>query len=428
MKKILIFKEVVPMGEYDLFTKIERENMDEIINKFYGKKCFNVGNKLWLQGIYSSIRKNNIDFVFYNSSMTHDYINNNFNLIVLPMANIFNIEYVDAIKGMTKFFENIKIPTFVIACGVQADSYNDLDKVVNLIGNVATKFINTIYKTGGQFALRGNFTNDFFKKLGFNNAVVLGCPSMFQMGRNLTIINNKVPKEKFKVVCNGNLKMMSKFNSDNFIFIDQDNFFYWLYDKESVKNYNNFCKSFLKQYSIDELQLLLDKKIKLFFDLNVWANFLKNNNYTFVFGTRIHGNIMPLLNGIPSVVYAWDSRTREMAEYFNIPHITDEKFENKNSKFPKDLYDLYMNADFADFNNSFAEKYDKFEKFLIDNKIIDTCSQTNTFFYAVNSNSYTYTMPNEKYFDDIKNFYFHNKLKLQLYSYIERIKKKIYEL
>lgn len=64
--------------------------------------------------------------------------------------------------------------------------------MVKSTGNVSKRFISTIYKTGGQFALRGWFTAEFFKKLGFDNPAVVGCPSLYQLGRNLKITKKKL--------------------------------------------------------------------------------------------------------------------------------------------------------------------------------------------------------------------------------------------
>lgn len=62
--------------------------------------------------------------------------------------------------------------------------------------------------------------------------------------------------------------------------------------------------------------------------------------------------------GIPAIVYIHDSRTRELAEYFELPIYV-----------PKDGYvdieQAYENASWDGFNKNFGEKYDKFEELLI---------------------------------------------------------------
>ena len=39
-----------------------------------------------------------------------------------------------------------------------------------------------------------------------------------------------------------------------------------------------------------------------------------------VLGYRLHGNLMALANGMPSIYFTYDSRTAEFAETFQIPH------------------------------------------------------------------------------------------------------------
>lgn len=122
-----------------------------------------------------------------SKEMTPAYINAEFDYIVLPMANVFYIQCVPALKRLAEIFQKITVPTYVIACRVQADSFDHLDELIESIKEPASNFIKSIYATGGEFALRGYFTKEFFDRLGFRSAVVTGCPFMYQMGRQLRI-------------------------------------------------------------------------------------------------------------------------------------------------------------------------------------------------------------------------------------------------
>ena len=137
--------------------------------------------------------------------MDFDHINENYDMVICPQANLFNKYFNKTILSFISVFKNIKIPVYMIACGAQADSYDKLDELVEKIGDVTKELIETVYSTGGEFALRGNFTKEFFDRLGENTAVVTGCPSIYQMGRDLYVSNKKVGKEEFKPLFNGNL-------------------------------------------------------------------------------------------------------------------------------------------------------------------------------------------------------------------------------
>lgn len=65
-------------------------------------------------------------------------------------------------------FLRFKIPVYVIACGVQAGSYDELESLCDSIREPATRFISTIYRTGGEFALRGYFTKEFLTDLALS--------------------------------------------------------------------------------------------------------------------------------------------------------------------------------------------------------------------------------------------------------------------
>ena len=150
----------------------------------------------------------------------------------------------------------IKIPVYIIACGAQTDSYDHLDDLILKIGSEASRFIDAIYHTGGEFALRGHFTQEFFKRLGYTQAVVTGCPSMFQVGPELKIVKNS---QINRLLINGKIKsfegIMRSFPES--IYMDQDSFLDCLYNPDYFaasslkKDYQ-----FYSQHSIFQAELL----------------------------------------------------------------------------------------------------------------------------------------------------------------------------
>ena len=107
--------------------------------------------------------------------------------------------------------------------------------------------------------------------------------------------------------------------------------------------------------------------------MNSWYNYLIDNSFSFSFGERIHGNIMSLLAGIPAMVHVCDSRTMEMAEFFNIPIYSGNSIQD-------DLEEVYVKSDYTKFINEYRAKFDLYEKFLIKHGIVRKINQNNKFF------------------------------------------------
>lgn len=124
----------------------------------------------------------------------------------------------------------------------------------------------------------------------------------------------------------------------------------------------------------DYVKALADNRIKLFADTQQWMNYYVQNNVDFSFGSRIHGSIMPILSGVPAMCYTMDARTREMVEFFDIPHINS--FDSPGNK---SLYEWYLEADYSKFNSRFSERFDRFEEFLKNCGLVQRINQDNIF-------------------------------------------------
>ena len=356
--------------------------MQELIPRIYGGNCPNFGNRLWFQGIISEISTEDNVIDYWDASKSIEEINSQYDMVIAPMANVFSIGFKGLLDKLAQRFARITIPIYVIACGVQADSYNDLENVYNAIKEPAARFIRSVYNSGGEFALRGYFSKEFFDRMGFHSAVVTGCPSLYQLGRK-SMVTSDFSRAKmcdFTPLVNGKLKDCLPYLLEypRCQFFDQHTYYDLLYGKSlnqdtlSVAN----AKKLIKKYGLQELKMLASNRVKLFPDMADWMNFIREKGFQFSFGSRIHGSIMPILAGIPAVVYACDSRTREMAEFFHIPvivHAPDQR-ETMN------LYELYQNVDYSEFNQNFAKNFDNFERFLQEHGIVKQINTNNIFF------------------------------------------------
>lgn len=93
MKKILIYKYV------DVEHKTDYANMYKTVT---GGECGNVGNKLWYQAIISEISTPENIIEYNYGDKTPEEINEKYDIVVYPMANIFSVEYISGLKQFTE--------------------------------------------------------------------------------------------------------------------------------------------------------------------------------------------------------------------------------------------------------------------------------------------------------------------------------------
>ena len=367
MRNILIYKKI------EIKKGTDYKDLHNSVRLWHGGSCPNFGNKLWYQSLISLISTPENNVTIYDEKMSPQEINEKFDLIIYPMANIFSTAFYKGLPKLTEIIKQFKIPVFVISCGVQADNYDQLDEVCEQIGNESKEFISAVYNTGGQFALRGYFTAEFFKKLGFNDPAVVGCPSLYQLGNATRIDKKNVEIADFKPSFNGSLAKLNPYMKlyKNSIFYDQDVFYDILYNpnffnKNESVGYN--VKKILKynKGGVQLAELLHNDRLRLIADMWDWQDSFIHEGISFSFGSRIHGSVIALLSGVPAVVVGFDSRTREMAEFYDIPCVPS--FEDVK---PEELYSFYEKLDYTKFNNNLAKKISNFEEFLRKCGIVD---------------------------------------------------------
>ena len=425
MSRVLIWNRVRPGSELDIFHSTDYANLyDHIVTSWNGA-CQNWGNRLWFQGIYSALDTGENTYEFLPDTIDYERINREYDFIILSMANVFNPEYAGGMRNYEEVFSHIRIPVYVIACGVQADSYDALDDVIHAVGEDASRFIRSVYQTGGEFALRGYFTKEFFDKLGFHSAVVTGCPSLYQMGPDFCVRTDPEKKDKLRPVFNGRVKkyaeLMEAFPES--VFIDQDECLAPLFDPQYLANPDfRFRLNFMSKYGIRTARYLSENRIRMFADMNEWRDYLQNNSFNYAFGSRIHGTIMSLLSGIPATIVAGDSRTREMAEFFDIPTCT---VPEKHRLTEQDVREQYLRIDYSRFNQNFAARFQNYEKFLTDRGIVSHVNCDNRFFTGESPKTAAASGFNQSEFSDFADSLQRNERILQMALSLRKIRERM---
>ena len=98
-----------------------------------------------------------------------------------------------------------------------------------------------------------------------------------------------------------------------------------------------------------------------FFDVEEWMDYIRS--FDFVLGTRFHGSLIALLNGIPAFIFVIDARTREMCELLHIPHDDIRNIETI------DLRLVYESMDINALQNAYSIQYLNYIDFLEENRI-----------------------------------------------------------
>lgn len=328
---------------------------------------FNTGNNVFQFSLQKLLTNDQIELTidtdFLNNTENFvkktDFINENYDFVITCPANVIAIWAKNtALIRWTNAISKIKIPFIFVGVGAQSDIAYNLDFLQN-IRYEAYEFIKAILNTGSIIGLRGEFTAECFEKLGFRREEdyeVIGCPSLFMNGGNIKIEKDEtLSRNTFRPAFNGfkiwfdNDFCMNFEKYNKSIYVCQDEFIRIIYHPSKCIKKD---KNYLSNKYIDLLSN--ENRLKLYSDFLGWIMDLKERKINFSFGTRIHGNIVPLLAGIPAFVDVIDSRTRELTEFFSIPH------RQMSSKIKNDPFDLYIESNFDEFNKKFNSLYKNF--------------------------------------------------------------------
>ena len=293
-----------------------------------------------------------------------DRINERYDAYVIPLANAFRVTYESNLIRLTQLIRRLRIPVVILGVGVQSNLRFEMMRLRPIQSSVKA-FASAVLDRSPSIGVRGEVTLDYLNGLGFRDVEVIGCPSLFMHGPDLAI-----------------QKRVTALDRDARLAINVSPYVEAMAPivTRHVERYPNL--TYIPQ-DLDTLELLLwgpggahdaiaptdprpihlahplfrDDKVRFFVDPTPWFQFL--SGVEFSFGTRIHGNIAALIAGTPAVVLAHDSRTLELARYFEIPYRLMPEVAPDT-----DASDLYAEADYGPFNRGHAARFAVFAAFL----------------------------------------------------------------
>lgn len=292
--------------------------------------------------------KNIYTYDFSNSEEDVEKINNDCSHVILVLQDQIRIKesynYRLPFSSLKLFISKIKKP--ILVAGLGANSLNGYDtKFYEQLDRELVDFLKFLSDHCEEIGVRGYFTQEVLHKLGVDNTCVIGCPSYYETGRNRVVV---------KPEWNDNIIIGT--SSANYMLLTQSSSIF-LQDMSSYDGpiIEGICYGAAHKMNSDIIRRIEDRKYKVYSSISSWKKELSKCD--FFIGQRVHGGMVALNSGVPSVVMNKDSRAREMCEFMNIPYLPE--MINKG-----DVKEIFMAADYNKMNEEYNYKLDCYISFL----------------------------------------------------------------
>lgn len=285
----------------------------------------NTGNLVFLDAIHRILGRPDVDLAvdrFRLDPATADRISEQADLYVIPFANAFRPGFDERMERWTELIERLRIPVVVLGIGVQSSIDYDFAPLRGREA-LAKRFARAVLARSPSIGVRGEFTASWLNHLGFKDVEVIGCPSMFWDGERFPEVRPVAPlgpgtKLALTVTAGrGELTAFVARHTRRYPLLTHVG-----QDDATLRRVLFGPASPIgppAKIPTDVLEpLFAEGRTRVFLHPVPWRQFLETIDFTV--GTRIHGSIVSLLAGTPTVVLAHDSRTLELSRYFEIPH------------------------------------------------------------------------------------------------------------
>ena len=295
------------------------------------------------------------------------------------VPTIFTARWVG--KRPSRSLRKLKIPVIAWGIGAQAPVKGKLE-----LSEETKTVLRLMADSTTSIGVRGAYSAQVLWDLGIKNVRIVGCPTAFR--RNNPNLEIKLPLlDKIKTAGITVRREVSQTYA-------QDIKQYLTFHRDMVKEMAaRFDVVLMAQGEVEEKKMVFgtpEQKEEAFAELraNKWVNewYLDETmerlhrerlfysdvvadyedlvqQKDIVLGYRLHGNLMALANGTPSIYFTYDSRTVEFAETYQIPSF--DVFSGK--KFSMEEY--WDQSLFDKFNRAYRFMFREMHQFLVENGV-----------------------------------------------------------
>lgn len=265
-----------------------------------------------------------------------------------------NTEYPHVWKMLEAIHDKPLIP---VSVGIQSESrLSDVHlapDTVKLLRTMAERAV---------LGVRGEYTASVLEKAGVVNLRVIGCPSLYRgMDENFRI-EKKPFDPKMRACCNFRTFYGAISEAEREFLLFAANREMGFAEQNHYELTLSFCRE--NQEAFDYFSAWLNRQKRMFFSVRDWDAWVRR--YDFSMGSRFHGNVAALNNGIPALWMVIDGRMDEMTRLFRLPTMRMDEF-----RMDRPLEYYYDLADFTSFNQAYPERMRTFRDFIRVNRLTE---------------------------------------------------------
>jgi hypothetical protein len=294
---------------------------------------------------------------------TRDELPGRVGRLVLSMANF--ISPATDLGYLVDELETRRIDQVVmIGAGAQAYGYDE--RIALTAGT--SRFLRYVADRSETIGVRGDYTADALARLGIRNVEVIGCPSLFWTAAPPLLRAESLPATP-RLAIHGTPLGYYRDRISALLALGMRHGADWIMQSEAwmlpllegepapADLLDHLGYYAFPDCAAPALETWLRARLRVFFDPDGWIAGMRR--YDFVFGSRFHGNVAAILAGIPALNLPFDTRTRELCEYHNLPVLP---LVELTAATP--LETLHEAADFSLFLRSFPHKRQAYADFL----------------------------------------------------------------